>query len=45
MSLTDRLDGYEEQDWQRETDGTVRYALIGLSWWATDMAMTGIADT
>ncbi|RJT07181.1 D-xylose 1-dehydrogenase Gfo6 [Halococcus sp. IIIV-5B] len=45
MSLTDWLDGYEDRDWQTATEGTVRYALIGLGWWATDVAMPAIADS
>ena len=45
MSLTDWLDDYEERDWQTATDGTVRYALVGLGWWATDVAMPAIADS
>ena len=45
MSLTDWLEGYEDRDWQTATEGTVRYALIGLGWWATDVAMPAIADS
>jgi xylose dehydrogenase (NAD/NADP) len=46
MSLTDWLEGYDDRDWQTATpeDGTVRYALVGLGWWAVDVAMPAIAD-
>ncbi len=46
MSLTDWLRGYDARDWQTATadDGTVRYALVGLGWWAVDVALPAIAD-
>ena len=39
------LDSYETRDWQTTTDGTVRYALVGLGWWTTDVALPAIADS
>ncbi len=42
MPLDDWLAGYERRDWQTTTDGTVRYALVGLGWWTTDVALPAI---
>lgn len=39
------LDAYERRDWQTTTEGTLRYALIGLGWWTTDVALPAIADS
>jgi xylose dehydrogenase (NAD/NADP) len=36
------LDSYERRDWQTRTEGTLRYALIGLGWWTTDVALPAI---
>jgi D-xylose 1-dehydrogenase (NADP+, D-xylono-1,4-lactone-forming) len=43
--MHDWIDSYEERDWQTTDDGTVRYALIGLGWWTTDVAIPAIADS
>ncbi|MFC6963410.1 D-xylose 1-dehydrogenase Gfo6 [Halocatena marina] len=45
MTLGTWLDGYTERDWQTSSDGTVRYALIGLGWWTTDVALPAIASS
>ncbi len=42
MSLRGWLDGIEHRDWQTTDDGTVRYALIGLGWWAMDVALPAL---
>ncbi|MGB9933865.1 D-xylose 1-dehydrogenase Gfo6 [Haloarcula amylolytica] len=39
------IDTYEERDWQTTTDGTVRYALLGLGWWTIDLALPAIQDS
>ena len=44
MSLDDWLGDHERRDWQTVTDGTVRYALVGLGWWTTDVALPAIAS-
>lgn len=36
------LDAYDDRDWQSTTDGTVRYALLGLGWWTLDLALPAI---
>ena len=36
------IDDYERRDWQTTDEGTVRYALIGLGWWTTDVAIPAI---
>ncbi|WP_336338454.1 D-xylose 1-dehydrogenase Gfo6 [Haloarcula brevis] len=39
------IDSYDERDWQTTTDGTVRYALLGLGWWTIDLALPAIRDS
>jgi predicted dehydrogenase len=45
MTLGTWIDQYTERDWQTTTSGTVRYALIGLGWWTTDVALPAIASS
>ncbi|WP_224450412.1 D-xylose 1-dehydrogenase Gfo6 [Haloprofundus salilacus] len=39
------ITGYEERDWQTSTDGTVRYALLGLGWWTLDVVLPAIENS
>lgn len=39
MGLKTFLDGFEQRDWQSETDGRVRFAVIGLGWWTVEQAI------
>ncbi|EMA27176.1 D-xylose 1-dehydrogenase Gfo6 [Haloarcula japonica] len=43
--MKDWIDTYDERDWQTTTDGTVRYALLGLGWWTIDLALPAIQDS
>ncbi|EMA59664.1 D-xylose 1-dehydrogenase Gfo6 [Halorubrum lipolyticum] len=43
--MRDWIRTYEERDWQTATDGTLRYALLGLGWWTLDVALPAIADS
>ncbi|MFC6767008.1 D-xylose 1-dehydrogenase Gfo6 [Natrinema soli] len=43
--MIDWLDRYEERTWQTIESGTVRYALIGLGWWTTDVALPAIESS
>jgi xylose dehydrogenase (NAD/NADP) len=43
MSLESYLSGFHERDWEETTDGTTRFALIGLGWWTVDEAIPAIA--
>ncbi|WP_224450316.1 D-xylose 1-dehydrogenase Gfo6 [Haloprofundus salilacus] len=45
MTLAGWIDQYTDRDWQQSTGGTVRYALIGLGWWTTDVALPAIAES
>ena len=45
MTLGTWIDQYAERDWQTSSSGTVRYALIGLGWWTTDVALPAIASS
>ncbi|MDS0278673.1 Gfo/Idh/MocA family oxidoreductase [Halomicroarcula sp. S1AR25-4] len=40
--MKDWLDSYDDRDWQTTTEGTVRYALLGLGWWTIDVALPAI---
>lgn len=44
MALAEFLDSYDERDWQTaDADaGPVRFALVGLGWWTTDVAVPAI---
>ncbi|WP_224337767.1 D-xylose 1-dehydrogenase Gfo6 [Haloprofundus halobius] len=39
------ITAYEERDWQTSTDGTVRYALLGLGWWTVDVVLPAIENS
>ncbi|WP_424005043.1 D-xylose 1-dehydrogenase Gfo6 (plasmid) [Haloarcula salina] len=39
------LDAYDDRDWQSATEGTVRYALLGLGWWTIDLALPAIEES
>ncbi|WP_435102264.1 D-xylose 1-dehydrogenase Gfo6 [Halarchaeum sp. P4] len=39
------FDSFTERDWQTTTEGTVRFALVGLGWWTVDEAIPAIRDT
>lgn len=39
------ISDYEERTWQTTTEGTVRYALIGLGWWTLDLALPAIRES
>ncbi|MFC6823591.1 D-xylose 1-dehydrogenase Gfo6 [Halopelagius fulvigenes] len=43
--MLDWIDNYDERDWQTTTDGTVRYALLGLGWWTIDVALPAIESS
>ncbi|MFC7076877.1 D-xylose 1-dehydrogenase Gfo6 [Haloarcula halophila] len=39
------FDNYDARDWQTTTEGTVRFALLGLGWWTIDVALPAIANS
>ena len=43
--MLDWLDAYEERDWQTTTEGTIRYALVGLGWWTMDVSLPAIENS
>ncbi|MBX0295689.1 D-xylose 1-dehydrogenase Gfo6 [Haloarcula nitratireducens] len=43
--MKDWLDAYDERDWQTTTEGSVRYALLGLGWWTMDLALPAIENS
>ncbi|MDR9431982.1 MAG: D-xylose 1-dehydrogenase Gfo6 [Natronomonas sp.] len=43
--MLDWIDSYDERAWQTTTDGTVRYALVGLGWWTIDVALPAIESS
>lgn len=44
MTLPEYLADFDRRDWQTDTEGTVRFALVGLGWWTIDEALPAIAD-
>ncbi|WP_049899166.1 D-xylose 1-dehydrogenase Gfo6 [Halococcus agarilyticus] len=44
-SLDGLFDGFTERDWRSDASGTVRFAMIGLGWWTTEMAMPAVTDS
>ncbi len=42
MNVLDWLDDVDRRDWARATEGTVRFALIGLGWWTVDISIPAI---
>jgi xylose dehydrogenase (NAD/NADP) len=46
MELATHLSGFTRRDWQEiEAGGPVRFAVVGLGWWARDMAIPAVADS
>lgn len=43
--IIDYLDSFTERDWDTDTDGTIRFALIGLGWWTRERAIPALAGT
>ncbi|GAA0243110.1 D-xylose 1-dehydrogenase Gfo6 [Haladaptatus pallidirubidus] len=39
------IDEFTRRDWRRSSEGTVRFALIGLGWWTREEAMPAIASS
>ena len=42
MPLTNWIDRVDGRDWETASEGTVRFALIGLGWWTVDFAIPAI---
>ena len=42
MRLPEWIDDIADRDWTTATEGTVRFALIGLGWWTVDYAIPAI---
>ena len=45
MSLESYLADFDDRDWQTTTEGTVRFALVGLGWWTIDEAIPAIESS
>lgn len=46
MSLTEYFEGFTERDWEEPTDDdAVRFAMIGLGWWALEEAMPAVEES
>lgn len=39
------LGRFTERDWETATDGTIRFALVGLGWWTVDIVIPAIEGT
>jgi len=44
MDLTPFDHSIDERDWEMETDGTVRFALVGLGWFTRDFALPALEE-
>ena len=42
MELSDVFEAYAERDWQTRSEGTVRFAVVGLGWWVLERALPAI---
>ena len=42
MTLDSYLEEFDHRDWEEPTDGTVRFALLGLGWWTREEAIPAI---
>lgn len=45
MGISNYLDDFEERDWQTTTQGTVRFAVIGLGWWSVDRTIPALINS
>lgn len=42
MDLNNYFDEFTQRDWQTQTTGTIRLAMIGVGWWTRDRAIPGV---
>ncbi|WP_440767061.1 D-xylose 1-dehydrogenase Gfo6 [Natronorubrum sp. DTA7] len=45
MGTQSVVDRFTERDWASGTDGTVRFALVGLGWWTVDVVIPAIEQS
>lgn len=45
MDVTEWIDSVTRRDWQKTTDKTVRFALIGLGWWTVDAVIPAVKNS
>lgn len=45
MSIEAYIESFERRDWQTATEGTVRFAVIGLGWWTVDETIPAIDES
>lgn len=45
MPIETFVDDFERRDWRSTTDGTVRFAVIGLGWWTVDEAIPSLTES
>lgn len=45
MSVREFLESFPERDWQRDDEGTVRFAMIGMGWWTTEEAIPAVEES
>ena len=43
--MLDWMAAYDDRDWQTTSEGTVRFALLGLGWWTMDVALPAIRNS
>lgn len=45
MEVQSLFDGFDRRDWQTATEGTVRFALLGIGWWTREKVIPAIEDS
>jgi predicted dehydrogenase len=45
MDLAEAFEAYAERDWQTRSEGSVRFAMVGLGWWVLDNAMPAVEES
>ncbi|WP_433627144.1 D-xylose 1-dehydrogenase Gfo6 [Halomicrococcus sp. NG-SE-24] len=45
MNYRDWFDELDRQDWSTNPSGTVRFALVGLGWWTTDVVLPALESS
>lgn len=45
MDYRNWFDGFDRRDWSTNPSGTVRFALVGLGWWTTDVVLPALESS
>jgi xylose dehydrogenase (NAD/NADP) len=45
VSIDKSIEGFTDRDWESNTDGTLRFALVGLGWWVREEVLPKLEDS